>query len=52
MEGRKRIGLAMCGSYCTYSQVFDAAERLAEKYELVPIMSENAAATDSRFGAA
>ena len=52
MEGRKRIGLAMCGSYCTYSQVFDAAERLAEKYELVPIMSENAAVTDSRFGAA
>ena len=52
MEGRKRIGLAMCGSYCTYSQVFDAAERLAEKYELVPIMSENAAATDSCFGAA
>ena len=52
MEGRKRIGLAMCGSYRTYSQVFDAAERLAEKYELVPIMSENAAVTDSRFGAA
>ena len=52
MEGKHRIGLAMCGSYCTYEQVFDAAARLAEKYDLVPIMSETAAETDSRFGTA
>lgn len=52
MEGKKRVGLAMCGSYCTYEAVFAAAEKLAEEYELVPIMSENAAETDSRFGAA
>ena len=52
MENKKRIGFAMCGSYCTYSRVFEEAERLTEKYELIPIMSENAAETDSRFGAA
>ena len=52
MEKNKRLGLALCGSYCTYDQVFAAAERLAGTYELVPIMSETAAETDSRFGRA
>ena len=37
MENKKRIGFAMCGSYCTYSRVFEEAERLTEKYELIPI---------------
>lgn len=46
------MGFAMCGSYCTYEKAFAAAERLAAKYELVPIMSETATETDSRFGAA
>ena len=50
MSGKKRLGLALCGSYCTYEQVFKAAESLAEAYELVPIMSETAAETDTRFG--
>jgi len=52
METKKRIGLAMCGSYCTYDAVFSAVEKLSERYDLVPIMSENAAETDSRFGTA
>ncbi len=52
MSGKKRLGLALCGSYCTYEQVFKAAESLAEAYELVPIMSETAAETDTRFGTA
>ena len=52
MDAEKRLGLAMCGSYCTYEQVFAAVEGLKETYDLVPIMSENAAATDSRFGTA
>ena len=46
------LGLAMCGSYCTYSQVFAALPELAARFALVPILSENAAATDSRFGTA
>ena len=52
MEKKKRIGFAMCGSYCTYDKAFTAAKKLREKYELVPIMSENAASTDTRFGSA
>lgn len=52
MTNGKRIGLALCGSYCTYSAVFEAAARLNEVYDLIPIMSETAAATDTRFGAA
>ena len=52
MDEKKRIGLAMCGSYCTYAEVFYHAEKLAEKYDIVPIMSDTAAETDSRFGAA
>ena len=52
METKARLGLALCGSYCTYAQVFAACEALREKYELIPIMSETAAETDTRFGAA
>ena len=52
MSDKKRLGLALCGSYCTYEQVFKAAGKLAETYELVPIMSETAAETDTRFGKA
>ena len=52
IENKKRLGLALCGSYCTYEKVFEAAEKLSDKYELIPIMSENAAETDTRFGAA
>lgn len=52
MSGKMRLGLALCGSYCTYDKLFAAAGRLAAEYELVPIMSETAAETDSRFGTA
>lgn len=47
-----RLGLALCGSYCTYDKAFEAAERLCAKYDVTPILSENAAKTDSRFGRA
>ena len=52
MDGKKRLGLALCGSYCTYEKLFAAAEELAESFELIPIMSETAARTDTRFGTA
>ena len=47
-----RIGLALTGSYCTYDKALAAAEDLAKRHDLTAIMSETAAATDSRFGAA
>ena len=47
-----RIGLALTGSYCTFDKALAAAERLAERYDLTAILSERAAATDTRFGPA
>lgn len=52
MDNKKRLGIAMCGSYCTYEQVFREIEKLAAHYDLVPIMSDTAAETDTRFGRA
>ena len=49
---KKRIGLALCGSYCTYEKLFGVLGTLCERYDIVPIMSETAASTDSRFGTA
>ena len=46
------IGFAMCGSFCTYASVFPVMERLAEKHTVIPIFSEAAGTTDSRFGTA
>ena len=49
-----RAGVAMCGSFCTFDTALGAFARLAERgtYELTPILSETAYATDSRFGPA
>lgn len=46
------IGFAMCGSFCTFSQVFPVMEELAEKYDIVPIFSQSVYTMDSRFGTA
>lgn len=48
-----KIGVAVCGSFCTFEKVFVELERLAKLgCELTPIMSYNAFALDTRFGAA
>ena len=48
-----RIGFAVTGSFCTFAKVFPQMQLLAEKgYRVIPIMSENAYATDTRFGRA
>ncbi len=49
---KPRIGLALTGSYCTFDKALAAAEALAERYDLTAVLSETAAATDTRFGAA
>ena len=46
------IGFALCGSYCTYDQVFPVIEALSKENKVIPILSEAAYATDSRFGTA
>lgn len=45
-----RLGLALCGSYCTYDRLFGVIEKLTEEFDVYPIMSDTAAVTDSRFG--
>ena len=50
--GKLRLGFAMCGSYCTFAPALAAAERLSRLYDMTPILSDNAAVTDSRFGTA
>ena len=52
MKTTKRLGLAMCGSYCCFEKAFAAFEMLPKAYELQGILSENAARTDTRFGTA
>lgn len=48
-----RVGCAMTGSFCTFERVFESWRRLREMgAEIVPIMSFNAADTDTRFYAA
>lgn len=45
-----RIGCVMTGSFCTFSQVFDAWRALRQEgAELYPIMSFNASRLDTRF---
>ena len=47
-----KIGFALCGSFCTYAQVFPVMELLTRDYDIVPILSQNAGTINSRFGAA
>ncbi len=50
---QERIGFALCGSFCTHEAALKALRTLTEIYETVaPIVSETAAASDTRFGAA
>ena len=46
------IGFALCGSFCTYSKVFPVMEQLSKEHKLIPIFSNSAYVTDSRFGTA
>lgn len=47
----ERVGFALCGSYCTHEKALAALKRLTEEYEtVIPIVSETAAFTDTRFG--
>jgi dipicolinate synthase subunit B len=48
-----RVGFAVCGSFCTHSQALDALEELTGTYDtIIPIISDFAVKTDTRFGKA
>ncbi len=48
------IGFAMTGSFCTFAKALEQVEKLSkdEKWNIVPILSENAYTMDTRFGTA
>lgn len=46
------IGFAICGSHCTYRKIYPVLEDLAQKHTVIPILSLNAAHTDTRFSTA
>ena len=48
-----RIGFALTGSFCTFASVLPIVETLVSRgCEVTPILSNNAAALDTRFGSA
>lgn len=46
------LGFALCGSFCTLDKALAQMERLREEYEILPVMSQMAFETDTRFGKA
>lgn len=49
-----RIGFAMTGSFCTFTAALEQLKQLAsdERWDILPILSENAYTLDTRFGTA
>ena len=48
----RTIAFAMCGSFCTFESALKQMALLRETYEILPVMSETAYSTDTRFGTA
>ena len=47
------VGFAVCGSFCTHAKAMGALEQVRARWRnIVPIVSEVTAATDTRFGRA
>ena len=47
------VGYALCGSFCTFRKSIDQMKFLIEQgYRVLPVMSQNAYTTDTRFGKA
>ena len=47
-----KIGFAMCGSFCTFHEVFPIVDILSQNHEIIPIFSNVTAIADTRFGTA
>ena len=46
------IGFALCGSFCTYADIFPVMAELTKNHHVIPIFSFAAGSVDSRFGPA
>ncbi len=50
---KTNVGFALCGSFCTFSQVIPIIQELKNQgYNILPIMSQTAYSTNTRFGKA
>ena len=50
---RVKVGFAICGSFCTFAKALEQMRKLISLgYEILPIMSFNAANINTRFGKA
>lgn len=45
-----KLGFAFCGSFCNHPELLKIYEEITREHEVVPILSENAAKYDTRFG--
>ncbi|MCL2562533.1 MAG: dipicolinate synthase subunit B [Oscillospiraceae bacterium] len=52
MTIKRKMGLCVCGSFCTFARILRELESLTDSYDITPILSEASAATDTRFGGA
>ncbi|MDR1821115.1 MAG: dipicolinate synthase subunit B [Oscillospiraceae bacterium] len=52
MNDKLTGGFALCGSFCTFKTAIEALRELMPLYNIIPIMSEAAFSTDTRFGTA
>ena len=52
MSEKKRIGYALCGSFCTLSRSLSVMGGLRDEFDIVPIISPAVRDTDTRFGRA
>ena len=51
--GRRRVAFGLCGSFCALDKGVAAAEQLVRLgWEVLPVMTYNAASLDTRFGRA
>ena len=50
--GKLKLGFCICGSFCTVSKALEQMEKLAEEYEILPIISPVVDRSDTRFGKA
>lgn len=46
------VGFAMCGSFCTFSNIFPVIQQLSQEHTVIPIFSDAVYSTDTRFGSA
>jgi len=47
---KRKMGLCVCGSFCTFDRILTELHALSDTYDITPILSETSAATDTRFG--